>query len=78
MPDKRPPKEVNVRAKYIVDVTSGEAEKIEPPKKNPHAQALSALGASKGGQARAKGLPASKRKAIAKKAAKVRWGTRKR
>jgi hypothetical protein len=73
MPDKRPPKDSNQLAKYIVDVTSGETEKIEPPKKNPHAQALSKLGASKGGKARAKSLTASKRKAIAKKAAKSRW-----
>jgi hypothetical protein len=73
MPAKRPPKETNQLAKYILDVTTGEAEKIEPPKKNPHAQALSRLGASKGGEARAKSLSASKRKAIAKKAAKTRW-----
>jgi hypothetical protein len=76
MPEKRPPKDSNQLAKYIVDVTSGEAEKIEPPKKNPHAQALSKLGASKGGKARAKSLTASKRKAIAKKAAKTRWQKR--
>jgi hypothetical protein len=41
--------------------------------KNPHAQALSALGASKGGKARAEKLSARKRKAIAKKAAETRW-----
>lgn len=74
MPAKRPPRDTNELAKYILDVTTGEAEKIEPPKKNPHAQALSTLGASKGGQARARTLAASKRKSIAKKAAKVRWG----
>jgi hypothetical protein len=70
---KRPPKETNALAKYILDVTTGAAEKIEPPKKNPHAQALSSLGASKGGQARAKNLSAKKRKQIAKKAAETRW-----
>jgi hypothetical protein len=70
---KRPPKETNQLAKYILDVTTGAAEKIEPPKKNPHAQALSSLGASKGGQARAKNLSAKKRKQIAKKAAETRW-----
>lgn len=42
--------------------------------KNPHAQALSALGASKGGKARAAKLSDAKRKAIAKKAAAARWG----
>jgi hypothetical protein len=70
---KRPPKETNQLAKYILDVTTGAAEKIEPPKKNPHAQALSKLGASKGGKARAKNLTAKKRTQIARKAAKARW-----
>ncbi len=41
--------------------------------KNPHAQALSALGASKGGKARAAKLSPLKRKQIAAKAAKSRW-----
>jgi hypothetical protein len=44
--------------------------------KNPHAQALSALGASKGGKARAAKLSERKRKAIAKKAAAARWKAR--
>ena len=73
MPTKRPPRETNELAKYILDVTVGATAKIEPPTKNPHAQALSALGASKGGHARAKRLSARKRKQIAKKAAKSRW-----
>lgn len=41
--------------------------------KNPHAQALSALGASKGGKARAQKLSAQERKEIAQKAATTRW-----
>jgi hypothetical protein len=73
MLQKRPPRDANELARYILDVTTGDAEKIEPPKKNPHAQALSKLGASKGGQARAKNLSAKKRKQIATKAAKKRW-----
>lgn len=73
MPTKRPPSETNQLAKYILDVTTGSAEKIEPPTKNLHAQALSKLGASKGGTARAKSLSARKRKAIAKAGAKARW-----
>lgn len=76
MPEKRPPKDPNQLAKYILDVTTGDAEKIEPPKKNPHAQALSKLGASKGGVARASKLTAKKRKEIARKAAKKRWSKR--
>jgi len=70
---KRPPRETNELASYIVRVTTGEEEKIEPPKKNPHAQALSRLGASKGGKARAKTLTAKERSQIARKAAKKRW-----
>jgi hypothetical protein len=73
MPAKRPPRDMNELAKYVLDVTTGKADKIEPPAKNPHAQALSRLGASKGGKARALTLSAKKRKAIAKKAARARW-----
>ena len=47
---------------------------LVPKAKNKHAQALSKLGASKGGQARAASLSAKKRSAIAKKAAAARWG----
>jgi CHASE2 domain-containing sensor protein len=47
----------------------------DPPDiRNPAAVALSKLGASKGGKVRAKNLSATKRKEIAKKAAKARWG----
>lgn len=46
----------------------------EPPEKNAAAVALGALGASKGGKARAKKLTAKRRKAIAKQGAKARWG----
>lgn len=42
--------------------------------KNPHAQALSALGASKGGKARAVSLSKKRRAEIARKAAAARWG----
>lgn len=73
MPTKRPPKDANELAKYILDVTTGDADKIEPPKKNPHALALSKLGASKGGTARAANLSSKRRSNIAKKAAKARW-----
>jgi hypothetical protein len=44
--------------------------------KNPHAQALSALGASKGGKARAANLSKKRRKEIAQKAAASRWGVK--
>jgi hypothetical protein len=42
-------------------------------KKNPAAVALSKLGASKGGKARAAKLSAKERSAIAKLAAQARW-----
>jgi len=42
-------------------------------KKNPHAVALSKLGAKKGGEARAKALPPEKRREIAQRAARARW-----
>jgi hypothetical protein len=70
---KRPPRDANELAKYILDVTTGDAEKIEPPQKNPAAVALGKLGASKGGKARAAKLSEKKRKEIAKKAAQARW-----
>jgi hypothetical protein len=70
------PKDANQLAKYIVDMSTGELPKEEPPQereKNPAAVALGRLGASKGGQARAAKLSSKKRSAIAKKAANARW-----
>lgn len=69
----KPPRDANQLAKYILDVTTGEAEKIEPREKNPAAVALGRLGAAKGGKARAAKLSPKKRKEIAKKAAAARW-----
>jgi hypothetical protein len=45
-----------------------------PDTRNPAAVALSKLGASKGGKARARSLSKAERTKIAKKAAKARWG----
>jgi hypothetical protein len=42
-------------------------------KKNPHAVALSKLGAKKGGEARAAALSPDKRREIAQRAARARW-----
>jgi len=60
-------------AKSIIDKVTGNAPLEKPDTRNPHAVALSKLGASKGGRARAKKLSAKKRKEIAKRAAKARW-----
>ena len=46
-------------------------------RKNPHAVALSRLGARKGGLARAAKLTAQERREIARKAAEARWKGRK-
>ncbi len=48
-------------------------EPEEPDTRNPAAVALSKLGASKGGKARAKKLSKKRRIEIAKNAAKARW-----
>lgn len=64
----------NQLAFRIVQAVTGEptAQTTEPAK-NPAAVALGKLGGAKGGKARAKKLSASKRRAIAKKAAAARW-----
>ncbi len=48
-------------------------EETEPDTRNPAAVALSKLGASKGGKARAAKLSAKDRSRIAREAAKTRW-----
>ena len=69
----RNPKDINLLAKSIVEQAT-EHPKEETPQKNPAAVALGRLGGLKGGRARAAKLSEKKRKAIAKKAAKARWG----
>lgn len=60
--------------RVVEEATGGVLKPAEG--KNPHAQALSALGASKGGKARAAKLTKSMRKLIARKAAAARWKKR--
>ena len=55
-----------------------EPQEEQEDSRNPAAVALSKLGASKGGKARAKKLSKKKRSEIAKKAAKARCGNHKR
>lgn len=66
-------KDVNQNAFSIVEQTTTNLR--EPPKKekNPAAVALGRLGGLKGGIARAKKLSSSKRREIARNAAKSRW-----
>ena len=76
MPTKRPrPRDANQLAWQIVQEATGQApEPVEAPDtRNPAAVALSRLGASKGGHARAAALSPTKRRAIAKKAVAARW-----
>ena len=68
-------------ARRVVEQSIGEklsGEPLDDPNKgkNPAAVALGKLGGAKGGRARAEALSARKRKAIAKKAARARWGTK--
>ncbi len=68
------PKDTNQRAKFILDIATGEKKEINLDEgKNPAAVALGRLGGLKGGKARAKKLSKRKRKSIAIKAAKKRW-----
>ena len=75
---KKAPKDPVLFAKAVMENIIG--EKWDRPKevperaKNPHAVAMSKLGASKGGKARAESLTPKQRSKIAKKAAKARWG----
>lgn len=65
----------NQFAKAILDfiIEETEAESKPAKEKDPLAAALGRRGGLKGGKARADKLSATKRKAIAKKAAKARW-----
>jgi hypothetical protein len=68
-----------VTARHVVEQAIGEhmdGTPLEVPNagKNPAAVALGKLGGAKGGKARAAKLSPAKRKAIAKKAARKRWG----
>jgi hypothetical protein len=80
MTDKRlkhRPRDPAQLAKLMIDIASGEVEDREPTAeeqgKDPAAVALG----RKGGTARAKNMTPEKRRGIAKKAAKSRWGARK-
>jgi hypothetical protein len=71
-------RDVNQMAKNIIDQMTGDAPREAPPVKNAAAVELGRLGGLKGGKARAAKLSAKKRKEIAKKAARSRWGTKRR
>ena len=72
---KKRPRDPNQLAWQVVQEATGQAARPAemPDTRNPAAVALSKLGASKGGHARAASLSASRRSAIAKKAVAARW-----
>jgi len=77
MAKKRRSSDINVLASQIVaEATQEPQEQLQSlaKEKNPAAVALGRLGGLKGGKARAEKLSPSKRKKIAQKAAKARWG----
>jgi len=66
--------DLNQLAKRILDESTGDAPKTNPPPaKNAAAVALGQLGGKKGGAARAAKLTPEQRSEIAKKAAEGRW-----
>jgi len=68
------PRDLNVLAKLIVDMSTGEAPNDSPRGPVSAATVARRKGGVKGGKARARKLGAKKRLAIAKKAARARWG----
>jgi hypothetical protein len=74
MPEHRKrPRDFNQAAKLVIDIATGQVEDRPPtPEEQGKDPAAAALG-RKGGQARASSMPKSRRREIAKKAAKARW-----
>jgi hypothetical protein len=74
---KKRPRDANQLAWQIVQEATGQAPTADakPDTRNPAAVALSKLGASKGGLARAAALSPAKRRAIAKRAVAARWAS---
>ena len=72
------PRDINERAKSILDIVTGEAPEVKPGDdgKNPAAVELGRLGGLKGGKARAEKLTPEERSEIAKKAAEMRWAAK--
>ncbi len=71
---KNTPKEDEVQAAVrVIRTVIEKTERVVDPAVSAAASALSKLGASKGGEARAASLSAKKRTEIARKAAAARW-----
>lgn len=76
MLEKRPrrPRDLNEWAHHMLGVVTGNAEKPQEPHRDLAAAERGRKGGLRGGKARAKALSKAERSAIAKKAAKSRWG----
>ena len=73
------PRDVNKRAKMIVEIATGEVadgDTVPEKTKNPAAVALGRLGGLKGGKARAEKLTPKRRSEIARNAARARYARR--
>ncbi len=70
---RKRPADVIKNAVHVMRIATGEIDQPPDPR-DQAALALSRRGASKGGKARAKNLSARKRRDIAKRAARARWG----
>ena len=73
------PRDANLLAKHIVDLSTGQAEdeKPEDTGKDPAAVALGRKGGLKGGKARAANLTPEQLSEIGKTGAKARWNKKK-
>lgn len=68
------PRDVNQRAKAILDIVTGDVTPEPIPEKDAAAVESGRRGGLKGGKARAAKLTQEQRTEIAKKAAAARWG----
>ena len=76
MPKRSSKPDLNRTAFNVVQQATGQTNNPSQPEKNPAAVALGRLGGLKGGKARSVALSAKRRREIARKAAKSRWGTK--
>jgi hypothetical protein len=71
---ERRPADVNVRAVMIAKIATGEIEDLRPTLESEGKNAAAVALGRMGGTARAAAMSARKRKEIARKAARSRWG----
>lgn len=71
------PRDVNQRAKAILDIVTGDVTPDPMPEKDERAVESGRRGGKIGGRKRADSLSAERRSEIARKAAQARWGAQK-